>query len=299
MKKKIHCSGDILSWRAFYVDNVRKGVLWDDQFNYFIPLIINSGYTKQRKVLQLLKESLIKIKKENKWKPEIALEILPKLMNEAIMNFWNKSTETQITPNICEKALQSYCTFHQMLLVLVKQEPTLISLADSTFKKFLSDPNKVSTKLRDLLCILTISTPTWDNLKFNIVKEFFARKIQTFKSIWNTDQNVNQKLQLTFNGFKNDLLLFVIQVYFLNTFGRPEGKKMLEFYDRSYGRISEPMVMELSKGINVALTESKNWIKDYSKVWQKLRMEVPKEEILEKLFVDILAKRDLEVQLKV
>ncbi len=82
---KISSTLDLLSFEAFHEDGIRRSV-WKVPFTNWMPLFINKDHGER--ALPLLKKSLAVLcqKPEHRFKPEMALEVLPKLMNTMVVN---------------------------------------------------------------------------------------------------------------------------------------------------------------------------------------------------------------------
>jgi hypothetical protein len=81
--EEISSACDIISLKSFSTDKIRAGV-WGNSFNFWVPLLINPSYNKRVNAVRLLKDNLHKMKFSDPkapWKPEIVLQILPRLMN--------------------------------------------------------------------------------------------------------------------------------------------------------------------------------------------------------------------------
>jgi hypothetical protein len=63
---------------------------------------------------------------------------------------------------------------------------------------------------------------------------------------------------------------------------------MFEFYARSFGRVNQPMVFALKKGIEAILDDSLEWSNDYTRFYRFLKIDPPSPEELEQLFTEIV-----------
>jgi hypothetical protein len=79
---------DLLSYTAFYSENVRKSV-WQESFTHWIPLYINRAHGCR--ALPLLMDEIQTIYSRN-FDPMLVLDIFAKLMNTMVVSVMNGST---------------------------------------------------------------------------------------------------------------------------------------------------------------------------------------------------------------
>jgi hypothetical protein len=77
-----------MSHEAFFEDGIRRSV-WKVPFTNWLPLYINPEHGER--AFPLLQQSLATLcqKPAHKFKPEMALEVLPKLMNTMVVSLMN------------------------------------------------------------------------------------------------------------------------------------------------------------------------------------------------------------------
>jgi len=277
---------------AFVHDNVRTGV-WGEKFNCFLPLIINPGISKKFETLKVLRECLTKMKGEKEWNAEYALQILPVLMNSVIVSFLKQSVATRVSPNICEKSLQAYCSFHYMLLALNEEDPALGGFVESNLKTLVREPSKLHHNLGDLLCAMVITNTSFDDVKKNLVREFIARRSSKYYSIWKSKTNCESKLDKIAAVLREDIQTFLFQVTFAVKFGKATTpQKMYKFYCRSYGRINLTMVTILNESCEKL--QQQMTVGCLSSLYSCLALPLPTQQEFSKMFDEIVESRNVE-----
>jgi len=260
---------ELLSVQAFEVHHVNESV-WKEQFNMFLPLILCPDHAKRAR--KTLVESLRKIanKKELTSIPDVVLYVLPKLMNTMIVSMMQgKTDETKfyVESFISERALLGYCSFHHMLLFFANEYPAIQTRIDSIVEKFMASPDdqqkSVVPDLGEFLALMSLSKHSWNELAKPLLKELLTRNV-----LWTLKKHPNfvgapgpEKIQQMWGACRTSWRLVMFQVYFLDSFGHPQGKSwdyMLEHYNRSFGRPNEVMKNKLHEAV-LTMAKVQSW----------------------------------------
>ncbi|KAL9648630.1 hypothetical protein ABK040_016262 [Willaertia magna] len=226
---------DLLSYNSFYKLIVRKGV-WNAPITYWIPLFINKKHAKEN----LLKESVLKLYLQHSSDfhtvgklteklfdtiyPELAMELMCKLMNTMIVEIMKGITHASI------KALHGYCFFHRWLIYLVEKYPKLLTKLEKQFLVKLS--------------VLGPSGLNWDLVKTSVVQETLIRNV-----LWiikkhpflAQSKNISMKSRVenSWEASEVSAKLIMFQVFFLRNVVEKHSTMTLEEighnYDLSYG----------------------------------------------------------------
>jgi len=285
---------DLLSWHAFRVQSVRKGV-WDGQFMHLLPLVFDKRHAT--KALPVIKDTIFNIMKNcelpglkrqatnpphRQFHPYMAFQLLVVLMNSMVVELMNSSPSSgvEVRRYASEKALEGYCAFHHMLLHFAKTHPCLVDLANSQIESFLSS-EKARTKrhtpnLGLLLVSLTLTNKGWNVLRKPLIMEVFDRNvrwlIQKCTALGDLNRNYfsdDRRLAETFIGARTSLRLLMFQVYFMSTIGRPSGTSgpfdVLARYEKRLGKPTTAQKEDLLKNAKEILAVN-TWVQFFKRL---------------------------------
>jgi len=91
-------------------------------------------------------------------------------------------------------------------------------------------------------------------------------------------------------ALKDQITPFMVQIFFLKAYGRPTDQKMVDFYNRSYGKISYSMASQLGQGVQSVISAIRR-APTISILYSYWQIPVPQENQLEQLFSTILKTR--------
>eukprot|EP01125_Pyxidicula_operculata_P022010 TRINITY_DN8834_c0_g1_i1.p1 TRINITY_DN8834_c0_g1~~TRINITY_DN8834_c0_g1_i1.p1 ORF type:complete len:1235 (-),score=323.08 TRINITY_DN8834_c0_g1_i1:121-3825(-) len=274
---------DLLSLTSFIQEKVRKAS-YKEPFSHWLPLYINQQHGKR--ALPVIKDCLTTICKEIHgpvFKPEMVLTVIPKLMNSMVVSLMSGRLYTSIM------ALEGYCAFHHLFLVLVEEFPELKAKIDDTIKQFLTSErlrhkNNIPA-LGEWLPLLTVtSTYSWKDVSEAYLVEMFDRNVLwTLKKYPEMMHQFGPKyydmrLSKVFKATEVSNRLLMFHVYFLKHIARPDGvsldqlKKILDF---RCGRPTYSMKEQL-------LQECKSILKvnTWDKFFERIHVSNPSNETL-------------------
>jgi len=243
---------DLLSCTSFVQEKIRRAA-YKEKFTHWMPLYINP--THGCKAIPLAKQSFAKICQDcyGSFKPEMILTVLPKLMNSMVVSLMSGKLYASIM------ALEGYCAFHHLFLVLLEEFPTLQDKVNDTIKQFITSEtlrhkNNIPV-LGEWLPLLTVTEKySWKDISEPYLLEVFDRNVLwTLKKYPELQYQIDkthyqQRLKKTLDAtlVSNRLLMF--HVYFLKNIARPDGlslKQVREFLDYRNGRPTFQMKEQL------------------------------------------------------
>jgi ubiquitin-protein ligase/Mg-chelatase subunit ChlD len=189
--QQLHGSFDYLSHEA-HTMGVRNNIWKDRDFDWFLPLYINSAHG--RKSLPLAEKCILELWNDKELtsknyttgfktvSPDMILNALIKLMNTTVVNMMKtvedlEAGELQLFDSI--KALEGYSSVHHLLLAFVDKYPVIKDSANNKVKRFIDDPlmrdKEVTPDVGELLVCLAISDFDWDDFSPAWIQETFIR----------------------------------------------------------------------------------------------------------------------------
>jgi len=166
---------DLIGIRAFMREGIRKSSI-NEPFTHWLPVYINDEHGK--KALHLAERSLSMVCSANtkEFKPQMVLNVYPKLMNTMIAQIMKGQIHASI------KALEGYCAFHQMFIKFLEKYPELLAECKKQVSEFFKDEaNRHKDKvpsLGDFLCYLTVTPEVnWSDIAQVVVQESFDRQV--------------------------------------------------------------------------------------------------------------------------
>jgi hypothetical protein len=179
-------------------DGVRNNIWKDRDFDYFLPVYINSQHGKRS--LPLAEKCIVNLwtdlkitKKRPRISPATILETLTKFMNTTVVNMMKtvedlEAGELQLFDSI--KALGGYASMHHLLLAFCDRYPSIRTAANGRVSRFIKDPkNRDKERTHDvgeLLIDLAISDYSWDDFSPAWIEEApcsFSNKFGYFAKI--------------------------------------------------------------------------------------------------------------------
>jgi hypothetical protein len=112
---------------------------------------------------------------KRKFKPELAIDLLTKLMNSMIVLVMNGTKHGSI------KALDGYISFHRLLMALLEEFPELKKSVETKIETFISEPNsrrkQTLSSIGDFLPLLTVSEKfSWKDVALPVIQETLVTK---------------------------------------------------------------------------------------------------------------------------
>jgi len=246
-----------------------------EEIQYFIPLFINPAHGKNIKAC--FEKSLATVL-GGAFNAQMVLNVIPKLMNSAVVAFMNGTTHTS------ERALHGYFAFHRLFL-WASAEYKLLATVDQQLKSFVNDPKQRlknnTPNLGDWLTYLTVSPDArWEHVSITFVKENFLRNVmwyvKTKPSLGDTkDASVDKtRAQDTFNLTKVSRDLLAFQVLFLDI-ARPKAltlEQVAQRYDENHGLPTEDMETQMAAAVKRIKGDE---IKNYSDWFNIIKVACP------------------------
>jgi len=254
----------------------------------FIPLYINPIHAKN--IQKVFEQSIVNIGgKGHRFDISYILNVIPKLMNSAVVSFMNGTTHAS------ERALHGYFAFHRLFIWAVG-EYDLSKRIDDKIEQFINDQNarlKSNTpNIGDWLTYLTVSTKFgWEHASIAYIKENMLRNVMWFLKEQPSlarvsDAKVNAtRLDDTFRLTKVSRDLLAFQVLFLDI-ARPKElslKEVAERYDNNYGLPTEQMENDMKSAVAKIKT-----VANYPEFFKIIKVPTPpKEKFMEMLISSI------------
>jgi len=225
-------------------------------FAYWLPLYLREDHA--RKAKSFLRNPLLTISGSSSYSPNLALTILPKLMNTMVVQVMNGTVHASI------KALEGYCWFHRLLLQAVLDSPYLQQEVETKINNFITNPERRTKRavkaLGEWLPLLSVSRRfTWQQVAVPYIQENLDRNVK-----WVIEKHPGlkrsrmpegvadlERLDDTFDATKVSIKLCMFHVHFLRTV-RPKDtplEQVAKNYDAFYGMPSHETKEILQKEI--------------------------------------------------
>jgi hypothetical protein len=171
--------------------------------------------------------------------PLVALAVLPRLMNDQVVQLMNGGLWTST------KALEGYMAFHHLFLALAREFPALASAAAARVAAFRAREaarvKQATPNLGEFLCVLAVTEVSWEEIAIPLLEEAFDRNaLWVLKAhpelVLKADAAVRIRQSFAANTVSLKLLSF--QAWFLRKVARPPHKSaadVLACYDRTKG----------------------------------------------------------------
>jgi len=241
-----------LSWNAYSQLDVRTSV-WKEKFEYWIPLVMNKNHEQRMKTL--FKKSIANISslgRSGEFHPEMALDILPKLMSTMVVNVMQEKLHASI------KSLEAYCAFHRLLIMVVSDYPPMLKRVNDIISKFISGAeNRTKSaipSLGEFLPLLTVANYSWEDVAVAYLQENFDRNalwsLAKYPELEGSCTN-DIRLRKSFDATQVSQRLLMFHVCFCSLV-RPPGLSLNDIaanYDALMGRPSYHVRESLQKTI--------------------------------------------------
>jgi len=241
---------DLIGLRAYMREKIRKSAV-NEPFTHWLPVYLNDEHGK--KAFHLAKRSMSMICTGNTkdFKPQMALVVLPKLMNTMILEIMKGQIHASV------RALEGYCAFHQLFVKFLEEYPELLEECRKIVTGFLeSEENRHKDKVSSLgefMCYLTVCPEIeWKDIAPLIVNEQADRQVmwilkdyphlETDQEIPNTDK---VRASVSFDSSIMGIRHILFHYYFIQHVARPLGaniSKIAEKYAQAFGRPTNRMV---------------------------------------------------------
>ena len=254
--RSIEAPLDMLSHEAF--DGGVRSSAWKETFQHYLPLMLDTQH--QCAVGKRLERAIVNIAVRGSrggscyeaFQPSMCLDVLPKLMNSAVVRLMKADTGGRMQQHASDAALQAYCAYHHILLVCAQRYPQITQIAEDRVQRFIaaastprrSDLKVVCPNLGELLVLLTVSSSSWADLAPAFMVEAMARNVrwtlQDYPELYYLeDFDSSYRVRSTLNATRTSQRLLMFQVYFLQQIGRPRNEpwgSVLQRYNASFGR---------------------------------------------------------------
>lgn len=244
---------DIVSWTAFHVMGVRRGVLTSErEWTHWIPLWLNAEHGSR--ALPLFRRTLSAIftgaASSERFLPQWGFDLVQKLMNHFLVQILKRDVHAS------EVALEGYCFFHRWLQVFAACHPDVLAQRTQVVDDFIRRPDRRhKTSVPDLGEFLTLMSLDmrykWADVKPAYLTECYYRNalwvVRQHPHLRNTRHNAavdELRPGLTFATCKVSLHLCLFHAYFLENVGRPAEltpEQVAKRYDDRMGRPSRLM----------------------------------------------------------
>merc|ERR1719174_744426 len=169
--------------------------------------------------------------------PLVALAVLPRLMNDQVVQLMNGGLWTST------KALEGYMAFH--LLLLAREFPAIAAEAaarTAAFRAREAARAKYATpNLGEFLCVLAVTEVSWEEIAIPLLEEAFDRNVlwvlKAYPDLVN-ETDAALRIRQSFAANTVSLKLLSFQAWFLRKVARPPHKTaadVLAGYDRTKG----------------------------------------------------------------
>ncbi len=236
------------------LDNFEKTKMFSpngDPYNYYIPIYINEDHFKRGFRLILNSISVIRhgIKglKDNDFKPDMILSVLPCLINKTIVFILNGTIFHSLA------AIQAYCHLLRLYYKFINYYPELKTKINNDVLKFkesyFNRHKNIIPDLGEFIINLFLSETKYNDIKNDLYIEFMTRQIFWIeKAESNIVESIpeNRLMQTIFKHSKvaNSLLMFNLMAaqYFIS----PE---IILKTDQNYGFIPDDLMNEFKNVI--------------------------------------------------
>ena len=276
---RIEAPLDLLSHTAFATMGVKQSV-WKESFQHWLPLAFDRQH--QQAVGTQLELSIAKIAGSDRFQPSMALEVLPKLMNSAVVRLVSDNKEIQ--QHASEAALLAYCAYHHLLLVLAERHPSIVEMAERTVDDFCrheQSRNKGQVpNLGEMLVLLTLTERRWEQIAPVFILETFSRNAKWMlesapELAYLESHNSVHRVRTTWAAARTSQRLLMFQVCFLRLLGRPASApwtQVLEGYNTCFGRPVAALRRQLHRSCQEILA-----VKSSSEFFDRLGVPAPPE----------------------
>ncbi|KAL9643758.1 hypothetical protein ABK040_016060 [Willaertia magna] len=216
---------DLISLRSFMNHNLRTSS-YNEKFTHWIPIYINEKHGQKAMYLAKRSISIICTGSSKNFKPEMVLEVLPKLMCTMTVEVLSNRKHASI------KALRGYCHFYRLLLEFIKEYPELLESIDKTVKGFIENEQNrhkdVVPNLGEFLALVPASSYRWKDIQKAYIEESFTRnvfwllnKYEELEQETSDEFTDDDRLKFSFETTKLSQKLLMFNVFFIETVSHP------------------------------------------------------------------------------
>jgi len=201
-------------------------------------------------------------------------------------------------------ALEGYCAFHHLFLMLLEEFPELKTLVDETISSFIKNSSDNRNKknypaLGEWIPLLTVTdTYSWQDVASAYLEEMFDRNVLwslkkfpelvewTSQDFHSSEPKAQQRLKKTFEASLVSEHLLMFHVYFLDHVARPPAMSLSEvrqLLDLRLGKPTFGMKDQLMRECKV-IHSIKNW----DQWFRYIHVRPPSESSLLKMFHNAL-----------
>jgi len=193
------------------------------RYNFWIPYYLTSdhferGFQTIVNAISVIKHGSAEGKSDFDFKPSDAIDVLLSLCNKTVVNILdNKLHESKA-------AIEGYVHFLRLLMEFIDRYPDLQKKINATienFKKNISYRNKSKVPdIGEFIITLFLSKYTYDDIKKELMSEYFARQIfwMIKKGVNIYDTNTERLLKNCFEATKISCQLLVFNLQMAKTF---------------------------------------------------------------------------------
>lgn len=232
--------------------------VWGEQFQRWLPLYIDADHFN-RALVSITTTITSLCPGAAIFRPQLVLEVLPKLMNTIVVLLADEATtEAQTT-----QALKGYFMIHRLFIALVQKYPALRNSIYKTLHDFVSNErNRVKSAcpaLGELIPLVCVSQSVgWKDVGPVLIQESFDRSIlwtcrdvpKLARHRQRSDTADMQFLSEVFAAKRVGLRLHAFHVCFLRILGTPAGMnidRVANMYDSLLGVPSAHLVSRLRR----------------------------------------------------
>ncbi|KAF0976756.1 hypothetical protein FDP41_004051 [Naegleria fowleri] len=259
--KSIQTPLDLISLRAFMNHDLRTSS-YNEKFTHWIPIYIEEKHGQKAMYLAERAISIICTGSAKNFKPEMVLEVLPKLMATMTVEVMSNRKHASI------KALRGYCHFFRLLLEFVKKYPQLLEKINASIKNFIEDEQArhkdVCPNLGEFLALVPVSDYSWKDVRDAYIQESFTRnvfwllnKYEELEMDSSDEFTDDDRLKYSFDTTKVSQKLLMFNVFFIEQVSHPNNAKTREevarIFDIHLGRCPlkyEDMFIDTIEKIN-------------------------------------------------
>ncbi|KAL9641954.1 hypothetical protein ABK040_004011 [Willaertia magna] len=241
--KSISSPLDLISLRAFMNHNLRTSA-YNEKFSHWIPIYIDEKHGQKAMYLAKRSISIICTGSSKNFKPEMVLEVLPKLMCTMVVEVLSNRKHASI------KALRGYCHFYRLLLEFTKEYPQLLESIDKTIKGFIENEQNrhkdIVPNLGEFLSLIPVSSYKWKDIQQAYIEESFQRSVFWLLNKYeeleqDSDEFTDDdRLKYSFETTKLSQKLLLFNVFFIERVSHPLNSDTFEevrkVFDNHLGR---------------------------------------------------------------
>lgn len=270
---------DFLSLSSFRKQAVKKSADNQALITHWLPLYINEEHGKRAMHLAPRCLGIICRGSHRDFKAKFVLTVLPKLMNNLILQVVKGKAHASV------KAVDGYVAFHRLFIALVDQFPELRVEIKKKVDAFIASPEHRTKahvpNLGEFLCMISVI----EDVDLSAVVEAYMGEMLVRDVRWlltnqphlNTsvaDSKIDRtRVELSFEASFSSYSLLLFQKYFLEKVAHSMPlKKLTSLYDSRHGRGTDEMVSNL-----IVEFKTIKMMKTYDELYRRLGLKVPED----------------------